>query len=213
VDGTTKTTRRLGCSERSQGNNPQQEESRVGHALGWFRRLCPKSFFQTLLCELEMQERSRVFTLPVTVWLMMMQRLSGNGGTLAAAVSELVNGNGWDVLEPCKRVREHRISTGTGGFSQARMRLPVEAARRVSQHTFDQLYRTLRREDELRHRLFLLDGSSVELAHTKEICKAYGLAKNQFGESHWPDHKRSRKGLLIQDKVCIRLRQWSCALL
>jgi hypothetical protein len=66
------------------------------------------------------------------------------------------------------------------------MRLPVEAARRVSQHTFDQLYRALRRKGELRHRLFLLDGSSVELAHTKEICKAYGLAKNQFGESHWP---------------------------
>jgi len=158
----------------------------VGHALGWFRRLCPKSFFHTLLGEMEMAERSRVFTLHVTVWLMIIQRLSGNGGTLAAAVSELVNGNGWDVLEPCKRVREHRISTGTGGFSQARMRLPVEAARRVSQHTFDQLYRALRRKGELRHRLFLLDGSSVELAHTKEICKAYGLAKNQFGESHWP---------------------------
>jgi hypothetical protein len=185
VDGTAKTTRHIVCKEHSQGN-PQQEESRVGHALGWFRRLCPKSFFHTLLGEMEMAERSRVFTLHVTVWLMIIQRLSGNGGTLAAAVSELVNGNGWDVLEPCKRVREHRISTGTGGFSQARMRLPVEAARRVSQHTFDQLYRALRREGELRHRLFLLDGSSVELAHTKEICKAYGLAKNQFGESHWP---------------------------
>jgi len=107
----------------------------VGHALGWFRRLCPKSFFHTLLCELAMAERSRVFTLHVTVWLMIIQRLSGNGGTLAAAVSELVNGNGWDVLEPCKRVREHRISTGTGGFSQARMRLPVEAARRVYRST------------------------------------------------------------------------------
>jgi hypothetical protein len=87
------------------------EDWRVGHALGWFHRLCPKSFFRTLLCELEMRERSRVFTLPVTVWLMMMQRLSGTGGTLAAVVSELVNGNGWDALEPCKRVREQRIST------------------------------------------------------------------------------------------------------
>ena len=166
MDGTAKTTRHIVCKEHSQGNS-QQEESRVGHALGWFRRLCPKSFFHTLLGEMEMAERSRVFTLHVTVWLMIIQRLSGNGGTLAAAVSELVNGNGWDVLEPCKRVREHRISTGTGGFSQARMRLPVKAARRVSQHTFDQLYRALRREGELRHRLFLLDGSSVELAHTK----------------------------------------------
>jgi hypothetical protein len=117
---------------------------------------------------------------------MIMQRLSGNGGTLAAAVSELVNGNGWDVLEPCKRVRERSISIGTGGFSQARLQVPVEAARRVSQHTFNQLYGVLRKEDDLRHRLFLLDGSSIELAHTKEIRKEYGLAKNQHGESHWP---------------------------
>jgi hypothetical protein len=186
VDGTTKTTRHSGCIRHLEGNNPRPEHSRAGHALGWFRKLCPKSFFQTLLCELEMAERSRVFTLHVTVWLMIMQRLSGNGGTLAAAVAELVNGNGWDALEPCRRVREHRISTATGGFSQARMRIPVEAARRVSQHTFGQLYGILRKEDQLRHRLFLLDGSSIELAHTKEICKEYGLAKNQHGESHWP---------------------------
>lgn len=117
---------------------------------------------------------------------MIMQRLSGNGGTLAAVVSELVNGNGWDALEPCKRVREHSISISTGGFSQARMQVPVEAARRVSRQTFNQLYMVLRKEDDLRHRLFLLDGSSIELAHTKEIKKEYGLAKNQHGESHWP---------------------------
>ncbi len=54
------------------------------------------------------------------------------------------------------------------------MQVPVEAARRVSQQTFDQLYGVLRKEDDLRHRLFLLDGSSIELAHTKEIRKAYG---------------------------------------
>jgi hypothetical protein len=117
---------------------------------------------------------------------MIMQRLSGNVGTLAAVVSELVNGNGWDALEPCKRVRDRSISTNTGGFSQARLQVPVEAARRVSQQTFDQLYSVLRKEDDLRHRLFLLDGSSIELAHTKEIRKEYGLAKNQHGESHWP---------------------------
>jgi hypothetical protein len=116
---------------------------------------------------------------------MIMQRL-GEAGTLAAAVAGLVNGHGWDALEPCKRVREGRISANTGAYSQARMQVPVEAARRVSQHTFEQLYAALPGEGGLRQRLFLLDGSSVELAHTKEIRKVYGLAKNQFGESHWP---------------------------
>lgn len=156
------------------------------HARDWFLQACPQSFFHTLHRVWEIPERRRVFTLSVTVWLMIMQRLSGNGGTLAAVVSELVNGNGWDALEPCRRVREHRISTSTGGFSQARLQVPVEAARQVSQQTFDHLYRVLRKEDDLRHRLFLLDGSSIELAHTKEIRKEYGLAKNQHGESHWP---------------------------
>jgi hypothetical protein len=158
----------------------------VRHARDWFLKACSQSFFDALHCELEIPKRRRIFTLSVTVWLMIMQRLSGNGGTLAAVVSELVNGNGWDALEPCKRVREHSISISTGGFSQARMQVPVEAARRVSQHTFEQLYTVLRKENDLRHRLFLLDGSSIELAHTKEIKKQYGLAKNQHGESHWP---------------------------
>jgi DDE family transposase len=126
-----------------------------------------------------------VYTLPVTVWLMIMQRLS-EVGTLAAAVEELVNGNGWDVLEPCRRVREGRISANTGAYSQARVQVPVEAARRVAQHTFERLYEALPGAGGLHQRLFLLDGSSVELAHTKEIRKVYGLAKNQFGESHWP---------------------------
>jgi len=79
----------------------------------------------------------RVFTLPVTVWLMIMQRLNGTG-TLAAAVSELLNGNAgmyWSHANACGRqhLAQHRA------FSQARMRIPVEAARRISQHTFDQL--------------------------------------------------------------------------
>ncbi len=155
------------------------------HALGWYRKLFPASFFQALLADLHMVERSRVFTLSATVWLMIMQRLDSMG-TLAAVVSELVNGNGWDVLEPCKRVREGNISAGTGGFSQARLRVPVAAARQVARHTFDQLHKALREEGSLRNRLFLVDGSSIELAHTAAICESYGLAKNQHGDSHWP---------------------------
>jgi hypothetical protein len=137
------------------------------------------------MADLCLVERRRVFTLPVTVWLMIMQRLNGTG-TLAAAVSELLNGNGWDVLEPCKRVREGNISLNTGAFSQARMRIPVEAARRISQHTFDQLQAGMQGNAGLRDRLFLMDGTSIRLAHTAAMRKTYEVAKNQFGESHWP---------------------------
>jgi len=132
------------------------------------------------MADLCLVERRRVFTLPVTVWLMIMQRLNGTG-TLAAAVSELLNGNGWDVLEPCKRVREGNISLNTGAFSQARMRIPVEAARRISQHTFDQLQAGMQGNAGLRDRLFLMDGTSIRLAHTAAMRKTYEVAKNQFG--------------------------------
>jgi hypothetical protein len=158
------------------------------HVLGWFRSIFPSSFFDALKADHGIHEKSRVFTVHVTVWLMITQRLSG-GGTLASAVGELVAGNGWDVLEPCKRVREGSISTNTGAYSQARMRIPVGAARSVAQHTFDRLHAVATQAepaDPLRQRLFLLDGSTIRLAHTAALKTAYGLGRNQHGDSHWP---------------------------
>lgn len=184
VDGTSQTSHHARCRKHRQWQPRKQENPNRGDALAWFGRLCPQAFFDQLCRELGLRQRKRVFTLPVTVWLMITQRL--NSGTLAATVSELVNGNGWDILEPCKRVREQKISANTGAFSQARMQLPVAAARRVAQHTFDQLHRALPAEQGISDRLFVLDGSSIELAHTAEIGKVYGRAKNQHGESHWP---------------------------
>jgi hypothetical protein len=133
--------------------------------------------------DLGIRERTRVFTFPVTVWLMIVQRLSG--GTLAAALGELLAGNGADVLEPCKRVREGSISANTGAYSQARLRVPVEAARRIAQRTFEYLHSVMG-ADPLRDRLFLVDGSSIRLAHTAALLEVYGAASNQHGDSHWP---------------------------
>ena len=124
-------------------------------------------FFESLKQDLEIVEKSRIFTLRVTVWLMIMQRLSSTG-TLAAAVSDLILGCGKNLLEPCKRVLEGKISAGTGGYSQARQRLPEQAARRVAERTFEQLQAMAPRSG-LRDRLFLLDGSSVRLASSPAV--------------------------------------------
>jgi hypothetical protein len=98
-----------------------------------------------------------------------------------------VAGNGWDVLEPCKRVRDKSISANTGAYSQARPRIPVEAARRVAQHTFEYRYAAAGlKADSLGDRLFLLDGSSIRLEPTAALLKVYGPGKNQHGDSHWP---------------------------
>ena len=141
-------------------------------------------FFDSLKQDLEIVEKSRIFTLRVTIWLMIMQRLSSTG-TLAAAVSDLILGCGKDLLEPCKRVLEWKISASTGAYSQARQRLPEQAARRVAERTFEQL-RAMAPRIGLRDRLFLLDGSSVRLASSPAVLKAYPAAENQTGPTHWP---------------------------
>jgi len=129
-------------------------------------------------------ENSCIFTLPVTIWAMILQRLSAKG-TLASAVQELVQGNGRALLSPCKRVVEDSISSATGAFSQARQRVPVEAVRRITERTFAALHESVPRT-ELRDRLFILDGSSIRLSHTPALLAAYPEAENQHGKSHWP---------------------------
>jgi hypothetical protein len=165
-------------------HEPALNESRKRQIFGWFGKTLPHSFFESLKQDLEIIENSCIFTLPVTTWLMIMQRLSPKG-TLATAVTELIHGNGRELLAPCKQVREERISANTGAYSQARQRVPVEAVRRVAERTFQQLHE-IASESGLRHRLFLLDGSSIRLAHTPALTKVYPPAENQHGESHWP---------------------------
>jgi hypothetical protein len=152
--------------------------------LGWFVRILPRSFFESLEEDLEIAGNACIFTLRVTVWMMMMQRFSPSG-TLDTAVSELLHGNGRELLEPCRKVNEGNISANTGAYNRARQRMPVEAAREVARQSFEQLHQ-IQAGSGLRSRLFLVDGSSIRLAHTAAVLKAYPAAENQHGESHWP---------------------------
>lgn len=146
--------------------------------------MLPVTFFDSLKEDLDIVENQSIFTLQVTTWMMMMQRLSPHG-TLDRAVSELLQGNGRELLQPCKRVLEGRISANTGAYSRARQKMPEEAARRIACRSFEQLCET-GWQSGLKGRLFLLDGSSIRLAHTSANVKAYPAAENQHGESHWP---------------------------
>jgi putative transposase len=157
---------------------------RSDRIMGWFGRILPLSFFESLMRDLEIVGNSSIFTLRVTTWMMMMQRLSASG-TLAVAVSELLHGKGRELLQPCKRVREENISANTGAYTQARQRVPVEAARRVAGRSFEQLHE-ISSGGGLRDRLFVLDGSSIRLAHSPALLAAYPPAENQHGKSHWP---------------------------
>jgi hypothetical protein len=151
---------------------------------GWFARILPLSFFESLKQDLEIVENACIFTLRVTTWMMIMQRLSSSG-TLDTAVSELLHGNGREVLQPCRKVNEGNISANTGAYNRARQRMPEPAAHRVAQRSFEQL-QEIRAGEGLRDRLFVLDGSSIRLAYSPALARAYPAAENQHGKSHWP---------------------------
>jgi hypothetical protein len=144
----------------------------------------PPDFFEELRRDLQIVENSRIFTLPVTVWLMILQRLSPLG-TLESAVEQLRQGSGQELLEPCKRVRKEQISPHTGAYGQARVNLPAAAARRVAERTFCSLCVAAMGETLL-DRCFVLDGSTIRLAHSTPTAAAYPPARNPRRPSHWP---------------------------
>ena len=55
-----------------------------------------------------------IYTVPVVIWLMMVQVLQGRG-SLASAVQALREGAAGPLLFRCRRVRRKRISGRTGG--------------------------------------------------------------------------------------------------
>ena len=133
---------------------------------------------------LEMPERG-IYSLSVVVWLMIWQRLDEQG-SLATAVQQLVQGALGDLVPPDKRVVERRVSTNTGALSRARKRLPLKAAEVVCDAIFGNLMGAAQVTGSLRSRLFLLDGTSMRLAHTAALMKDYPLGNNGKQESHWP---------------------------
>ncbi len=122
-----------------------------------------------------------VFSLAVVLWLMIFQRLRDKG-TLAAAVQQVTHGLP-PTLNPKtgKRQREHHASSNTGGYNQARQKLPLEIVQTMSDQIFEQL---MSQGPGLQ--MFLLDGTTLTMPCTPSLLEAYPPSRNQNGESHWP---------------------------
>lgn len=145
----------------------------------------PEHFLRNMIAEDYAEYRIRVFPFAVTIWLMMCQRF-GRGESLASAVERLRNGECEHFLDDDRERIGTRISRGTGGYCQARQRLPLS----VVQGAADHLNRCVQalHEDQTwdgRH-VYLVDGSSLALPHSEELKIAYPPCTNQHGESHWP---------------------------
>lgn len=124
-----------------------------------------------------------IYSASVVLWLMILQRLQGRA-TLASGVQLLLEGAAGPLLSPCRRVRRKRISCRTGGYCQARQKLPNRLCRQVSQEIVERLREVLQPAGQAP--VFVLDGSSLELEHSRPLIEHYPPAQNQHGRSHWP---------------------------
>jgi hypothetical protein len=133
----------------------------------------------------------RIFSLRVTLWYLIYQRLSFDQ-TLAAIALNAREG-GADRLGPRGVKLSGRIqSNSTSGYNQARQRLPLE----LLQAALAQLGRVVLKMSGLTRRLRptsgpqerprqLLDGSTLAVLLTPMLAAEYRPARNQKGASDW----------------------------
>src|ERR1700722_1629740 len=127
--------------------------------------------------------RAAVYTTLVTVWLLVYQRLQGDG-TLSDAVHELLRTDP-QYLPDNRRVREQTLSANTGSYSRARQRLEPAVTDWVADHIFTTLMLTTPPFIADR-RVFVLDGTTIALAPSAALKKAFPPASNQHGVGVWP---------------------------
>lgn len=154
--------------------------------------MLPAYFLNQAYADADVRRHNSLYTPLVVLWLLVLQRIEG-GAPLGAAVLELLRGlppEFWP--RPCKRIRDWQEqgkapSSHTGAYNQARQALPLAVVQECCDRIFQELIAQLKPPSaEPSHRAFLLDGSSMRLAHSPELCRQYPAGWNQHGEGHWP---------------------------
>jgi hypothetical protein len=154
--------------------------------LNLFLQIAPLELFRLLQRQSGQIVRNGIYSARLVIWMMMNQRLQA-GGTLARSVEQLVQGQFAPLLGRCKRVEEKRIGLGTGGYSQARQNLPTLLVSQAVNELIERLrLRMGTPTPEGQPRVYVLDGSSVQLEYGAELVRTYPQAQNGHGKSHRP---------------------------
>ena len=133
----------------------------------------------------------RIFSLRVTLWYLIFQRLNFDP-TLAAVVTNLRAG-GADRLGRHRRKLSRRVrSTKTSAYNQARQRLPLELLPAALAHLRQGLLKLVGLAPAPREQpgpagrtRQLLDGSTLALLINPKLAATYPPARNQTGASDW----------------------------
>jgi hypothetical protein len=152
--------------------------------LSWFQKVAPDAYFQQhpLRC------RQRIFWLAVVIGLLIYRRLQGDG-SLAWAVHALGQGGvcGWHRSQRCRRGRSKPVSVATGGYGQARQKLPTLVATQGTGHLLEQLRVQVQGHGpDLGRPVFVIDGSTLRLPHEPDLVQAFPPGHHQHGDNHWP---------------------------
>ena len=134
--------------------------------------------------ELEGRGKGQIYTLPVVIWMMLLQRLDQRGSQ-QRAVDQIAEGHLERLLPDSKRVREGKISQNTGGYARACGRISLETTEQVCDEVLAELGKRIEPEAELQRPVMLLDGSSVSVEHTVGLLDAFPAGHNQHGGGHW----------------------------
>lgn len=132
----------------------------------------------------EGEKRTQIYTLPVVVAMMLLQRLNERG-TQQEAVHQVAAGRLDHLLADCKRVQEGKISPNTGGYARACGRIQVGVVERACDQMLAELSKRMEPQPEVKVPLLLLDGSSLRLEHARGLLEDFPPAPNQYGEGHW----------------------------
>ena len=160
--------------------------NRDSSVLNLYLQIAPAELFRLLQRQSGHVTHDGIYSARLVIWMMMNQRLQA-AGTLARSVEQLVQGRFAPLLSRCKRVEERRIGLGTGGYCQARQNLPKLLVSRTVNELIERLRQRMGQPAvEGQPRVYVLDGSSLQLEYGAELVKAYPQAQNRYGKSHRP---------------------------
>ena len=134
----------------------------------------------------------RIFSLRVTLWYLIFQRLSFDQ-TQAAVVVNLREGGADRLGKRRERPLSRRVrSTQTSAYNQARQRMPLELLAEALAHLRQGLLKLVglapaprQRPGPAQRTRQILDGSTLAVLVTPLLAKAYPPARNQSGPSDW----------------------------
>lgn len=161
------------------------QPTRVTGAFERYRQAIPEQRVAEILQGKAAFSRDGPLSAWVVMWLMIFQRLDAKG-TLSAAVRQVLTGGVRAFVRWPKGKPAEPLSANTSAYSQARRKLPLALIEKVSDMIFESLQEQPRVLPGLERPMFLLDGTSIQLQHSKELVETWPPARNQHGSSHWP---------------------------